>query len=143
MANILILPLTITHETEKAVLIVGDISIWLPKSQITIRRGYVFAVAGWLYKKYKPYFRYANDKTIEELEEWLENEIEVAKLMAKDPTLRRCVRCGCLFHGGWLQDRCSNCDVDYTIALGHSAKFGAMSSRETHDAAMRGIIHTP
>jgi hypothetical protein len=142
MANILIRPVIVTHETEKAVLVFDE--LWLPKSHIVIKNGYVFALAGWLYQKHKKMFKYANHQTMEELEEWLEKEKKIAQMLADDPTLCRCSRCGCLFRtaDGRHYDMCCDCDVDYSIHLGHAAKFG-MTSKEESDAAIRGIIHKP
>jgi hypothetical protein len=141
MANVIIKPVLIDRETEKAVLVFQG--MWLPKSQVVIRRGCVVALAGWLYVKHKKCFIYANCKTVEELEEWMDYEEEVAKMMAADPTVYRCERCGCLFRSETHQRMCQNCNLDYSIALGHTAKFGTMSAKEQCDAAIRGIIHKP
>ncbi|MDR2704342.1 MAG: hypothetical protein LBC02_01055 [Planctomycetaceae bacterium] len=143
MKNVIIYPVKIDHETEKAVSVFGY--IWLPKSQIVTGHGCVLALAAWLFHKYKPSFMRSDCKTMEELEEWIQYEKEIRQKMKQDPSLCRCSRCGGLFRtdDGSRPEMCLNCDIDYSISLGHTAKFGNMSVTEKSDALARGIIHKP
>jgi dsDNA-binding SOS-regulon protein len=144
MANVFIMPVKIDVTADKAVLVYKNLlNIWLPKSQIIMEDGYVYAMASWLYFKKKEHFKKTSFKTIEESKQYLKQEKEIEEMMENDPTLYRCEHCGCLFRSETYERLCVNCDINYSIALGKTKKFGTMSSKEKDDALVRGIIHKP
>jgi ribosomal protein S14 len=145
MSNIIIYPIRINHETEKAVLVSFNVfqgDVWLPKTQIVLKHGCVLAMAAWLYHKNKKWFRKSQCKTIEELEEWIEYEKDIARKMRADKTLRRCSRCGILFHSETYQYYCESCDLDHAINLQHSAKF-CLAKNQMREAAHYGVAYEP
>jgi hypothetical protein len=142
MNNIIIEPVIIEHETDKAVLLSSLYGLWLPKAHIVIKRKCVVSVASWLFFKYKEYLTRTKFKTIEELEEWWDYENKILKIMATDKTLQRCKRCGSLFRCETHQRYCENCNVDHAINLQHSAKFG-FAKNQMREAAHYGIAYEP